>query len=123
MGNRTDLWWIHGNGYDLKDFVHNHPGGIEAILLGKGRDCTALVESYHPFSEDRVWKLLEKYYCYTRYHNDDDEGEEQEEKKNTTQKEVTITTTTTTTTIDTMTKTYQKQQEQQRLDRSHGRVP
>eukprot|EP00751_Fragilariopsis_kerguelensis_P011676 CAMPEP_0170771026 /NCGR_PEP_ID=MMETSP0733-20121128/7819_1 /TAXON_ID=186038 /ORGANISM="Fragilariopsis kerguelensis, Strain L26-C5" /LENGTH=589 /DNA_ID=CAMNT_0011112717 /DNA_START=54 /DNA_END=1823 /DNA_ORIENTATION=- len=117
--DRTDLWWIHGNGYDLKDFVHNHPGGIEAILLGKGRDCTALVESYHPFSEDRVWKLLEKYYCYTRYHNDDEEEEEQEEKKSTAQKVVT----TTTTTIDTMTETCHKQQEQQRLDRGRGRVP
>ena len=49
-----DLWWIHGNGYDLKDFVDRHPGGVEAILLGKGRDCTALVESYHPFST-RHW--------------------------------------------------------------------
>jgi cytochrome b involved in lipid metabolism len=44
------LWWIHGNGYDLDDFVKRHPGGREAILLGKGRDCTALVESYHPFT-------------------------------------------------------------------------
>jgi hypothetical protein len=45
-----DLWWIHGNGYDLNDFVERHPGGIEAISLGKGRDCTALFESYHAFS-------------------------------------------------------------------------
>lgn len=56
-----NLWWIHGNGYDLEDFVKSHPGGVEAILLGKGRDCTALVESYHAFSGDRVWKTLEKY--------------------------------------------------------------
>lgn len=56
-----NLWWIHGNGYDLADFVESHPGGVEAILLGKGRDCTALVESYHAFSGDRVWKTLEKY--------------------------------------------------------------
>ena len=56
-----NLWWIHGNGYDLADFVKSHPGGVEAILLGKGRDCTALVESYHAFSGDRVWKTLEKY--------------------------------------------------------------
>jgi cytochrome b involved in lipid metabolism len=43
-------WWIHGNGYDLDEFVERHPGGRESILLGKGRDCTALVESYHPFT-------------------------------------------------------------------------
>jgi hypothetical protein len=41
--------------------VERHPGGAEAILLGKGRDCTALVESYHPFSSPQVRKVLEKY--------------------------------------------------------------
>lgn len=56
----TSLWWIHGHGYDLADFVDRHPGGQEAILLGKGRDCTALVESYHAFSVQH-WKVLEKY--------------------------------------------------------------
>lgn len=54
------LWWIHGRGYDLESFVHRHPGGLEAILLGKGRDCTALVESYHAFSSNHS-KILEKY--------------------------------------------------------------
>lgn len=108
--DRTDLWWIHGNGYDLKEFVHNHPGGVEAILLGKGRDCTALVESYHPFSEDRVWKILEKYYCHTQANND--EEKELEEKKSAVQKVAT-------TTSDTMTETYQKQQQR----RGRGRVP
>ena len=46
------IWWIHGNGYDLSRFVERHPGGKEAILLGRGRDCTALFESYHIFSKD-----------------------------------------------------------------------
>lgn len=55
-----NLWWIHGNGYELQDFVERHPGGREAILLGKGRDCTALVESYHAFSSAHH-KILEKY--------------------------------------------------------------
>jgi Cytochrome b involved in lipid metabolism len=44
------LWTIHGKDYDLSDFVERHPGGKEAILLGRGRDCTALYESYHPFT-------------------------------------------------------------------------
>jgi len=70
-----NLWWIHGHGYDLMDFVKNHPGGVEAILLGKGRDCTALVESYHAFSGDRVWKVLEKYRSSPGLVKDDDEGE------------------------------------------------
>ncbi|KAG7366384.1 fatty acid desaturase, type 1 [Nitzschia inconspicua] len=56
----SSLWWIHNKGYDLEEFVQRHPGGVEAILLGKGRDCTALVESYHPFTNQH-WKVLEKY--------------------------------------------------------------
>jgi hypothetical protein len=51
---------IHGVNFDLSDFVHRHPGGIEAIELGRGRDCTALFESYHPFT-DKHWEILEKY--------------------------------------------------------------
>lgn len=47
-----EIWWIHGNGYDLSNFFERHPGGKEAILLGRGRDCTALFESYHAFSKD-----------------------------------------------------------------------
>ena len=46
-----DLWTIHGQQYDLSDFVDQHPGGKESILLGRGRDCTAMFESYHPFTD------------------------------------------------------------------------
>jgi len=73
-----NLWWIHGKGYDLMKFVKSHPGGVEAILLGKGRDCTALVESYHAFSGERVWKVLEKYRSPTGLPEDEDEGETDE---------------------------------------------
>jgi cytochrome b involved in lipid metabolism len=62
----SQLWWIHDKGYDLDDFVPRHPGGVEAILLGKGRDCTAMVESYHPFSSQH-WKVLEKYLVIEDY--------------------------------------------------------
>lgn len=53
-------WIIHGQQYNLTTFVDRHPGGREAILLGQGRDCTALFESYHPFTNKHV-KTLEKY--------------------------------------------------------------
>ena len=46
------MWYIHGVAYDLEEFVERHPGGVEAIRLGRGRDCTALFESYHAFSEN-----------------------------------------------------------------------
>jgi len=55
-----NLWIIHGVSFDMTDFVYRHPGGVEAIELGRGRDCTALFESYHPFT-DRHWKILDKY--------------------------------------------------------------
>lgn len=36
-----------------------HPGGIEQIMMGAGRDITQVFESYHSFS---VYNILEKYY-------------------------------------------------------------
>jgi len=55
-----NVWYIHGNSYDLSQFVAKHPGGQLAILSGKGRDCTALFESYHPWN-DKHRKVLKAY--------------------------------------------------------------
>jgi len=57
---KESVWTIHGMDYDLSDFVERHPGGKESILLGRGRDCTALFESYHPFT-NRHRDVLKKY--------------------------------------------------------------
>eukprot|EP00411_Alexandrium_monilatum_P022040 CAMPEP_0175210338 /NCGR_PEP_ID=MMETSP0093-20121207/14597_1 /TAXON_ID=311494 /ORGANISM="Alexandrium monilatum, Strain CCMP3105" /LENGTH=441 /DNA_ID=CAMNT_0016503571 /DNA_START=90 /DNA_END=1415 /DNA_ORIENTATION=+ len=46
-----NLWYIYGKSYDLSGFVDRHPGGRLAILSGRGRDCTALFESYHPWND------------------------------------------------------------------------
>ena len=48
--DKSELWNIYGTFYNLEEFVTRHPGGVNAIELGKGRDCTALFESYHPFT-------------------------------------------------------------------------
>lgn len=56
----SNLWLIRGVSYDMTEYVHTHPGGAEAILLGQGRDCTALFESYHPFTSKHK-RILEKY--------------------------------------------------------------
>ena len=53
-------WVVHGKKFDLTSFVSKHPGGAHSISFGKGRECTALVEQYHPFS-DKVWDVLKKY--------------------------------------------------------------
>ena len=58
---RDKLWIIHGALYDLEEFVSRHPGGRETILLGQGRDCTALFESYHAFIAKRHRQVLETY--------------------------------------------------------------
>ena len=39
----AELWQIHGKHYDLDNFISEHPGGTESILLGKGRDCTGML--------------------------------------------------------------------------------
>ena len=36
--------------YNVSSFVDHHPGGLDQILHGAGRDITQLFESYHPFS-------------------------------------------------------------------------
>jgi len=54
------LWYIHGRGYDLKNYVAKHPGGPRMILSGRGRDCTALFESYHPWN-DKHRRVLAAY--------------------------------------------------------------
>jgi len=53
-------WVVHGKKFDLTKWMHKHPGGEHAISFGRGRECTALIEQYHPFS-DKVWEVLKKH--------------------------------------------------------------
>lgn len=41
------LWFIDGKAYDLTDFLAKHPGGMDALGLGRGTDCTELFRCYH----------------------------------------------------------------------------
>ena len=41
------LWYIHGQAYDLNDFVDRHPGGKRALVMMRGQDCTEMFEAYH----------------------------------------------------------------------------
>lgn len=56
----AQLWRIHGQRYDLTEFVARHPGGTHAVMMGLGEDCTALFESYHPFT-GLPKKVLKRY--------------------------------------------------------------
>ena len=33
--------------YNVNEFVSRHPGGVDQIMLGAGRDITQVFESYH----------------------------------------------------------------------------
>ena len=63
-------WVVHGKKFDLTKWMHKHPGGEHAISFGRGRECTALVEQYHPFS-DKVWQVLKKYEVKEEGQNED----------------------------------------------------
>ncbi|GLC48375.1 hypothetical protein PLESTB_000089300 [Pleodorina starrii] len=53
-------WVIHGQVYDLASYVAKHPGGADAIMLGRGRDCTELFEQYHVLNTKHL-RVLERY--------------------------------------------------------------
>ncbi|XP_064391461.1 uncharacterized protein LOC135339316 [Halichondria panicea] len=50
---------VRGKVYDVSSFVARHPGGMEQIMMGAGRDITQVFESYHPFS---IYNMLNKFY-------------------------------------------------------------
>ena len=52
------LWCVHNKRYDMARFVEHHPGGRAPIMLGRGRDCTILFESYHSLSGGRAHAAL-----------------------------------------------------------------
>lgn len=57
------LWTVHNKRYDLRSFVSRHPGGVDAICLGQGHNCTELFESYHSLSNETLVRMtLTKYY-------------------------------------------------------------
>ena len=57
------MWKIHGNYYDLTDFLDKHPGGAIILNACKGdRDATAAFESYHAMSDmKKIKQIMSKY--------------------------------------------------------------
>jgi cytochrome b involved in lipid metabolism len=54
-----DCWVIiHDKVYDLTDFLKEHPGGKQAILLFAGKDATEEFDMLHPPSVLRPGKYL-----------------------------------------------------------------
>jgi len=58
-----DMWKIHGITYDLTNYIDKHPGGKDILEKTKNmKDCSALFESYHAFSDMESIKLIMKKY-------------------------------------------------------------
>eukprot|EP01017_Pseudomicrothorax_dubius_P025263 TRINITY_DN2709_c0_g2_i1.p1 TRINITY_DN2709_c0_g2~~TRINITY_DN2709_c0_g2_i1.p1 ORF type:complete len:291 (-),score=66.59 TRINITY_DN2709_c0_g2_i1:101-973(-) len=56
----TDAWIvINGKIYDVTKYLNYHPGGKPKLMLGVGRDGTALFHQYHPWVNAHF--ILEKY--------------------------------------------------------------
>eukprot|EP00475_Leptophrys_vorax_P014975 TRINITY_DN2125_c0_g1_i1.p1 TRINITY_DN2125_c0_g1~~TRINITY_DN2125_c0_g1_i1.p1 ORF type:complete len:460 (-),score=121.47 TRINITY_DN2125_c0_g1_i1:91-1470(-) len=60
---KDDSLWVYKDNsvYDITGWLEKHPGGKSVIRLSAGRDVTDLVTSYHPFSLDKVEKVLASY--------------------------------------------------------------
>ncbi|XP_027333893.1 nitrate reductase [NADH] 2 isoform X2 [Abrus precatorius] len=58
--NTPDSAWIivHGHVYDCTDFLKDHPGGTDSILINAGTDCTEEFDAIH---SDKAKKMLEDY--------------------------------------------------------------
>ena len=57
---KEDCWMsIEGMVYDVTPYIRYHPGG-DKILLGKGKDATALYKKYHPWVNHSA--LIGKYF-------------------------------------------------------------
>lgn len=55
-----DLWRIHDDLYDLKDFIERHPGGAFWLESTKGTDITEAFECHH--LSDNPRKMLSKFF-------------------------------------------------------------
>ena len=59
----SKLCTVHNKRYNLERFAKMHPGGSDSLLLGQGRSCTVLFETYHSLAnESMVRGVLARYY-------------------------------------------------------------
>lgn len=46
--SQYDCWTAYkGKVYDVTQYLAYHPGGLQKLMLGAGKDCTALYNKYH----------------------------------------------------------------------------
>jgi fatty acid desaturase (delta-4 desaturase) len=60
-------WTVYRDvAYDLQPFLERHPGGNWLLNLSVGRDCTALIESYHLRPEVGPASVIEGWIYFKR---------------------------------------------------------
>jgi len=48
--SQYDCWTAYkGKVYDVTQYLHYHPGGVQKLMLGAGKDCTAMYDKFHPW--------------------------------------------------------------------------
>jgi cytochrome b involved in lipid metabolism len=46
--SEDDAWTVfRGRVYNITPYLHYHPGGVEILMKGAGKDCTELFDLYH----------------------------------------------------------------------------
>ncbi|KAE9535776.1 hypothetical protein AGLY_007677 [Aphis glycines] len=55
------LWRIYDGLYDLKQWIHKHPGGSQWLEITKGTDVTELFETYH-INQKAATEVMRKFY-------------------------------------------------------------
>ena len=54
--------------YDVSSFVSSHPGGVDQIMMGAGRDITQIFESYHKLEiAEWVWEKNNTMHIMSRF--------------------------------------------------------
>lgn len=47
---RASVWMaIHGLVYDVTPYLDYHPGGVDMMMAGAGKDASKLFDKYHPW--------------------------------------------------------------------------
>ena len=80
---RYDCWTaLHGKVYNITQYLDYHPGGVDMLMKGGGKDCTSLFNKYHSWVN--IDGLLSKCLIGILVDNDKNisitEDEEQEEQ-------------------------------------------
>lgn len=58
--NKDHYYIFENKVYDLKEWIHIHPGGSMWFINSYGRDLTSMILSYHT-NANLIRKILEKY--------------------------------------------------------------